>query len=281
MLVQSFLVQGTGAAVSSGLARLSSSLQLDAVVMFSLGANHPILLDAVRENDVSCPVYLTETYGILGYDSDSKRNVELMEKGRGSEYGFVGGSGGQGCLVAGFSEGAVAGHTDDFPADANSVLIVADQSKEWSKVESKAPLQYGGITKECWRVTDSGDLESVPYFWIADTSREPIGVSTFTEDATEAISSLLKEMPSERKSSGSVGLFPCFTRGVNQYGKENVESEGIGSVLGDARIYGMFAHGELGPSEFAGFTAEANKIPCKQHSMTSIIAIHTDAASLN
>ena len=135
MLVQSFLVQGTGAAVSSGLAGLvSSSLQLECLVLFSLGANHPILLSALRENNVSCPVYLTETYGIIGYDNDLKQNVELMEKKRGSEYGFVGGSGGQGCLVAGFSGGAVAGHMDDFPEEATSVLIVADQSKEWSKV---------------------------------------------------------------------------------------------------------------------------------------------------
>ena len=130
-------------------------------------------------------------------------------------------------------------------------------------------------------MTSSGDLESVPYFWVADTSKEPIGVATFTEDATEAVSSLLKEMPPGRKASGSVGLFPCFTRGVNHYGKENMESEAIGSVLGDARIYGMFAHGELGPRDFAGFTAVPNKIPCDQHSMTSILAIHTGAAPLN
>lgn len=281
MLVQSFLVQGTGTAVSAGLAGLASSPPMEALVLFSLGADHPVLLDALRKNDVSCPVYLTETYGILGYDNDLNRNVELMEKGRGSEYGFVGGSGGQGCLVTGFAGGAVAGHTDDFPTDASSLLIVADQSKEWAKVEAKAPLQYGGITKECWRVTDSGGLESVPYFWIADTSKEPIGVSTFTDDAAEAVSSLLKKMPPGRQSSRSVGLFPCFTRGVNQYGAENVESDALSSVLDDAHIYGMFAHGELGPSEFAGFLSEPNTLPCQQHSMTSILSVHTNSAPLN
>lgn len=279
MLVQSFLVQGTGAALSPGLAGLTPPLE--ALVLFSLGANHPLLLDALRENNISCPVYLTETYGILGYDNDLKQNIELMEKGRGSEYGYAGGSGGQGCLVAGFSRGAVAGHMNDFPTDASSLMVVADQSKEWPKVESNAPLQYGGITKECWRVTETGNLESVPYFWVADVSKEPIGVSTFTDDATEAFSSLLKEMPSGRKASGSVGLFPCFTRGVNQYGAENVESEAIGSVLNDARVYGMFAHGELGPKDFAGYESQSNKIACKQHSMTSILSIHTEPAPLN
>jgi hypothetical protein len=32
----------------------------------------------------ACPVYLKETYGILGYDEETKQNVELMEKARGS-----------------------------------------------------------------------------------------------------------------------------------------------------------------------------------------------------
>lgn len=68
MLIQSFLVQGTGATVSTGLAGLSSSPPLEALVMFSLGVDHPVLLNALRENDFSCPVYLTETYGILGCD---------------------------------------------------------------------------------------------------------------------------------------------------------------------------------------------------------------------
>jgi hypothetical protein len=38
----------------------------------------------------------------------------------------------------------------------------------------------------------------------------------------------------------------------------------------------MFAHGELGPSSFAGFTTKNNndKIGCEQHSMTSILSMH-------
>ena len=82
--------------------------------------------------------------------------------------------------------------------------------------------------------------------------------------------------------AASVGLFPCFTRGVNLYDAEDVESGAIEKVLQqrkavDARIYGMFAHGELGPSEFAGFASEAMTVPYKQHSGTSILAVHTAA----
>ena len=41
------------------------------------------------------------------------------------------------------------------------------------------------------------------------------------------------------------------------------------------RIYGMFAHGELGPSEFAGFANTPTVVAHEQHSMTSILAVHT------
>jgi hypothetical protein len=73
--------------------------------------NHASLLEAVQSvraqaadasppadasSSFSCPVYLAETYGIIGFDEERQKNVELMEKGRGSEYGFVGGSGGRG-----------------------------------------------------------------------------------------------------------------------------------------------------------------------------------------
>ena len=45
------------------------------------------------------------------------------------------------------------------------------------------------------------------------------------------------------------------------------------------RIYGMFAHGELGPAEFSGFTREPTSVAHRQHSMTSILAVHTEAAT--
>ena len=275
MLVQSFLVQG--AATSAVASRLGSWApgSLDALVLMSLGMDHPGLIDAVTQNDISCPVFLTETYGILGFDEDEQRNVELMEKGRGSEYGFAGGSGGQGCLAVGYSKGAVTGTTPDFPPNASSLMVIADQSGNWERDKAKAPLHYGGITKALWKL-DGKSLVTIPYFWIADTSGHPIGVSTFQGDASAATHSILSKIPSEYKASGSVGLFPCFTRGINQYGKEHVEPTAVASSFETTpRVYGMFAHGELGPSSFNDFTRESNNIECTQHSMTSILSIHT------
>ena len=41
----------------------------------------------------------------------------------------------------------------------------------------------------------------------------------------------------------------------------------------------MFAHGELGPSAFAGFAgADTPAQPCTQHSMHTVLAVHTTAS---
>ena len=142
MRVDSVLVRGDGAGLSSRIRSVTSpKAALNALVLMSLGMEHKAILDAVGEAGVQCPVYLTETYGILGFDESAQRNIELMEKSRGSEYGFVGGSGGQGCLVLAYSGGAVAGHTADFPADAASMMIVADGSGAFAVAAPKAPLR--------------------------------------------------------------------------------------------------------------------------------------------
>ena len=253
-----------------------ASAALNALVLMSLGLEHRQLLNAVSEAGVQCPVYVTETYGILGYDEGAGRNVELMEKGRGSEYGFVGGSGGQGCLVLAYSGGAAAGYTAAWPADAASMMVVADGSGAFAAAASSAPLHYGGITKEAWVLSD-GALQPVPFFWVASVAggAAPVGVTTFTGEAGEAALGLLEQAPGP---VSAVGLFPCFTRGVNKYDAEDVETAAIAQVVGASRrMYGMFAHGELGPSRFSGFdsAAPAGGVPSEQHSMTSILALHT------
>ena len=253
-----------------------ASAALNALVLMSLGLEHRQLLNAVSEAGVQCPVYVTETYGILGYDEGAGRNVELMEKGRGSEYGFVGGSGGQGCLVLAYSGGAAAGHTAAWPADAASMMVVADGSGAFAAAAASAPLHYGGITKEAWVLSD-GALQPVPFFWVASVAggAAPVGVTTFTGEAGEAALGPLEQAPGP---VSAVGLFPCFTRGVNKYDAEDVETAAIAQVVGASRrMYGMFAHGELGPSRFSGFdsAAPAGGVPSEQHSMTSILALHT------
>ena len=66
---------------------------------------------------------------------------------------------------------------------------------------------------------------------------------------------------------------PCFTRGVGQCGAELGPDE-LSAALPGVRLYGMFAHGELGPSAFAGFAgADTPAQPC-----TSLDAHHPRGA---
>ena len=163
MHVESILVRGDGAALGPRLASVASGTALNVLVLMSLGADHAALLSAVSDCGIKCPIFLTETYGIIGFDEELSRNVELMEKGRGSEYGFRGGSGGQGCLIVAYSGGASAGHTASFPRpeDVSSLMVVADTSKAFAKVAGDAPLHYGGITKEAFVLTEGGALKTL------------------------------------------------------------------------------------------------------------------------
>lgn len=286
-MIHSFLVQGCGAALAQRLAPLCSE-PLDALLLFSLGADHTKLIDAVARNNVNCPVFVSETYGILGFDEELNRHVELMEKERGTEYGCVGGSGGQGCLAVAYSGGGwVCGTDDNFPPE-RPMMVVSDGSGSWAEVMKRAPLHYGGITKDIWRFDGvARELVTVPYLWMtekedlsAGVDPPPTGISAFTGDAAEATRLLLKKLPNGFRATGSVGLFPCFTRGVNKYGAEDVESGAVSKIIGEStRIYGMFAHGELGPSSYSGFatdvTVNGNGIGCEQHGMTTILSVHT------
>jgi len=282
MRIHSFLIRGDGSSLSSKLNSFTS-LSLNALAFFSLGIDHSKIIECALKFKTKCPVYLTETYGIIGYDEELQQNIELMEKGRGSEYGFRGGSGGQGCLVVGVTD-AVTGHSDlKIPGKTSSLMVIADTSKTFERDYSSStiPLHYGGIAKEAWIVSSNSSLERVPYFWIANQDESmPIGVSAFKGDASSATKELLLKKPSGFKTD-CIGLFPCFSRGINQYNAENVESQAITSVLdindgAPTRIYGMFAHGELGPSNnFYGFVNDENDIKCEQYGMTSILSIHT------
>ena len=54
--------------------------------------------------------------------------------------------------------------------------------------------------------------------------------------------------------------------------------DAIGKVMVGVRMYGMFAHGELGPSSYSGFASSAaGPVPSEQHSMTSILIFNSNS----
>ncbi|CAE7706639.1 unnamed protein product [Symbiodinium sp. CCMP2456] len=93
----------------------------------------------------------------------------------------------------------------------------------------------------------------------------------------------------------AAGYFPCFCRGqleaaeltvsfprrgYNKYEENDVEPkafEGDGGLAG-VPLFGMFAHGELGPAMDATVAASAEEVPKTSHdihSMTSVLAVYS------
>ena len=168
--VQTRLFQGDGwdprlRAALSDIAATGGASSLDSVLLFSLGANHDALLAAVTGCAIACPVYLSEAYGILGYEEEGGRNLELMEKGRGSEYGCRGGDGGQGVVVVAYRGGGMRASHEKVP-DSSSVLVLSDNTNLDSVLEDLSCLYYGGVTKANYVLSD-GKFEKVANILVA------------------------------------------------------------------------------------------------------------------
>ena len=100
-----------------------------------------------------------------------------------------------------------------------------------------------------------------------------VGVTSFTGDAKDAIQELVGRMPPGFQAE-AVALMPCFMRGKNRYGKNDVEPGVVSELLPGVPIFGMFSHGEFGPKQCLGFDSDQGPETCGSHSMTSIVAIH-------
>ena len=85
--VRSVLIEGDGAGVGQALPAAAEGASC--VVLLALGVDLELLAAAGRT--VTAPVYIVDTYGIVGFDEGAGRNVEFLEAGRGQEYGGVGG----------------------------------------------------------------------------------------------------------------------------------------------------------------------------------------------
>jgi hypothetical protein len=260
------------------LAKMGSNVAAgcDVVVLFSLGLEPASFVPLAKTVPSGTPVLLADCYGILGFSAAAKRNIELMEAGRGSEYGGRGGDGGQGVVAVVFSGEGVSASTDTLPASATAHMVVASSgSNVTSFLSSNACAVYhGGLAKATFQFNaDQGQFEAVPYFHVS-TASDPVGTTSFTSDAKGAMQTLLDQLPPGNRV-GAVALFPCFMRGINEYGVNNIEPDALWEILPDVPIYGMFCHGELGPKGCVGFeSAQDPRKSCRQHSMTSIVAMH-------
>jgi hypothetical protein len=252
----------------------------DVVVLFALGFAPADFLPFAAGVPVRTTLLLADCYGILGWSAAENRNLEFMEAGCGREYGGVGGDGGCGVVAVAFT-GAVTSGADSLSA-ANSAahLVIATSGSDVNSVLDRQAqaVYYGGLAKTCHRYRpERRQFESTPFFCITfskGSGQTVVGTTSFTRDAAGAVQTLLAQAPAGMTTQ-AVGLFPCFMRGKNEYGRNNVESDIIAGLLPQAPIYGMFCHGELGPRWCLGFDAdEWPQQACTLHSMTTIVAVH-------
>jgi hypothetical protein len=252
----------------------------DVVVLFSLGFKPDAFVPFAKTMSSDTSLFLADCYGILGFSAAEGRNIELLEAGRGREYGGVGGDGGQGVVAVAFSGGGVIATIDTLPTQGTTAhMVVATPGSDISSFLARQArsIYYGGLAKATYRyVPDKERFEAVPYFCISTIAvpGHQVGTTSFTADVKGAVQSLLNQAPPDSKAQ-AVALFPCFMRGKNEYGINNVEPDAVSAMLPQVPIYGMFCHGELGPKHCMGFDAtQKPQQACTLHSMTTIVAVH-------
>lgn len=277
--IDTFLVPGKvdAAKLSMACAPLANHIDLSALVFFSLGVPVETIASvaggALGIHGV-CPVYIADCYGIVGFDKAAGKNVELMEKGRGSEYGCQGGNGGEGVVVVAFRGDHKATTLDDgaLPSDRSLHMLVTSAGKPSAP---PAGAIYGGVAKACHKLEHSGDLVSVPQFAVSTTGAV---VTSFDGDAGEAAKVSMSALSKVTVAPTAAGYFPCFCRGVNKYGEDGVEPDAFAANgLTEIPLFGMFAHGELGPPKGAPVVCLAEEpaaVAVEMHSMTSILALY-------
>eukprot|EP00933_Yihiella_yeosuensis_P047368 TRINITY_DN43185_c0_g1_i1.p1 TRINITY_DN43185_c0_g1~~TRINITY_DN43185_c0_g1_i1.p1 ORF type:complete len:370 (-),score=84.38 TRINITY_DN43185_c0_g1_i1:127-1236(-) len=276
--IETFLVQGPidAGKLAMAIAPLAAHIDMSCLAFFSLGVS-PDLIASVAGGSLGihgmCPVYIADCYGIVGWDKKAGKNIELMELGRGQEYGMAGGQGGEGVVVVAFRG---ASHTPSEEATASSGLnmVVAAHGKV-DLGACPGGTSWGGYAKACYKLEHSGDVVEVERFVVS--SNTAAAVSSFDGDAGEATSSTSGALSGAPVAAGYI---PCFCRGFNKYGKDGVEPEAMAiSGLEGVPLFGMFAHGELGPEKGAPVTrttsdGEASSPSHAVHSSTSVLAVY-------
>lgn len=252
----------------------------DVLVLLALGCKPAAFVPVAKTVASGTPVFLADCYGILGFSAEAGRNVEFMEAGRGREYGGVGGDGGQGVVAVAFFGGGVIATVDALPTEETTAhMVVAAAGSPVGAVLARQArsIYYGGLAKATFRyVPDREQFEAVPYFFVSTlaTPRRRVGTTSFTSDVKGAVQTLLNQAPAGSQVE-AVALFPCFMRGKNEYGINNVEPDAVSELLPQVPVYGMFCHGELGPRQCMGYdSTQKPQQFCTQHSMTTIVAVH-------
>ncbi|HEB78385.1 MAG TPA: hypothetical protein ENI90_07660 [Methylothermaceae bacterium] len=233
------------------------------LLLLSLGFVPEDFAEFARSQPKEATILLADCYGILGTEAATGRNREFMEQGRGQEYGGVGGNGGRGVTAA-----AIAGAVTDEAGPAPTNLIIAAHGKP----RPQGSPCFGGVAKATWRWDREAD-RFVPTagLRIGLPPDIKVGLRVFSGEPDPALAELREAMPPDHRLA-AVALFPCYMRGINYYGRDDVEPEAVARLLPGVPVFGMFCHGELGPPQQISGYDLGKASACSQHSMVTVAA---------
>jgi len=282
------LVRGPldASALAAKCAPFARFFDLECIVFLSCGVDSAIVAQAAGGAlglHGVCPVFIAECQGVVGWDTVSEGNTELLEES-------LGGSGESGIVVVAFRGGC---HEPSSLVEGSNANQALPEGRALHLVvrASGVPMTppsgmiYGGIAKACYQLEHSGDLNEVSQFSIST----PFAVlSAFDRrDAGEVASECLDMLPPPAKPPIAMGYFSCPSRGKNKYGEDGVETAAIAKQgLAGIRMFGMYAEA-LGPPadipptpcvpELTEWTSilDADPRPAVElHSSASILALY-------
>ena len=218
-----------------------------------------------------CRAVFVGCFGVTGWSVDALENVEFEEKGRGREFGSPGAPDIQlGITVVALRKSSEANKCpvlstvpEKVPkaADGATAHIVMGAVTHQSAVDKllTSPdhcICNGGLCKDVleWD-KDKGTwvdfgLATITFFVTENTMVNVcLSYSVFTS-GDPAFKSEARDMMESLPSNYApvfVGAYMCFCRGINTFGKYNVESQLLAELAGtELPTFGMFCFGEIG-----------------------------------
>ena len=152
-------------ALESTFGSAAASADTKAIALFALDLEPAAFVRFAEVVPRHTSLHLADCYGILGFSPEAGRNIELLEAGRGREYGGVGGDGGRGVVAVVFSGGVIPS-TSALPKDATTThMVVAANGSDvgkFLKAEARS-VYYGGVAKATYQYSgDTGQFAAVP-----------------------------------------------------------------------------------------------------------------------
>lgn len=242
---------------------------LDSVILLSIGYTafdlQPFSYQAWR---AGAKVYYVDSYGVLGWHSIQKKNVEFEEKGRGSEYGAPG----HPSAFPGVVLVAVRREPDprvvvtdegnaptlEEGAGCHNIIARFENQPETERFMNSGThaVGIGGFCKKVMQLNgrewENRKMVILTFMRRPDTTVNvchsyAVYDTAGAKPASQVEGKLLASTMPAGYEVSFISNYQCFMRGWNAFSKPNVEADGLSGLFGkDIPTFGMYCFGEIG-----------------------------------